>query len=413
MRLPSSAFRGRSGQQTDSAARHSAYLLDYLQKAGFVSTAAALLADAPSIPTHPHSSGRSFALPSSASSSQPRSAVSSSFPLNAQQLPLFNSPSALSPPPLAHGGPSQNEHESPRRRGEGSPVSPLSSQGGDDAYGKNNADTVASTASAASTTSHFGFEALDPGHGDGRAADGASASPAKEGPRSPSKRPAPAAHPLRNVSGSSPNGAASEPRRVPAANVQIDAPTGFLFEWWSVFWDVFRAQAASRRPGAVENGANARSFCQASSAAVDAAMQRQASSMLRAGPAHGHGHVHGHVPNFVGVTAAPPPPQVMRPPPNMQAQHQGPPPDLSLAAPPPNAHGGPAGRQPIPLRTTPLPGRQPPHGHPALAQQGPPPGLPPQHQRAPSAQLSSRVTGRRGAIPCVPRAPPRLPSNTD
>jgi len=30
---------------------------------------------------------------------------------------------------------------------------------------------------------------------------------------------------------------------VPRDPVPIDAPGGFLFEWWSVFWDVFSARA--------------------------------------------------------------------------------------------------------------------------------------------------------------------------
>jgi len=30
---------------------------------------------------------------------------------------------------------------------------------------------------------------------------------------------------------------------VPEEPVPIDAPGGFLFEWWSVFWDVFSARA--------------------------------------------------------------------------------------------------------------------------------------------------------------------------
>ena len=30
---------------------------------------------------------------------------------------------------------------------------------------------------------------------------------------------------------------------VPSDAVPIDAPGGFIFEWWSVFWDVFSARA--------------------------------------------------------------------------------------------------------------------------------------------------------------------------
>ncbi|GAA5929200.1 hypothetical protein JCM3775_006763 [Rhodotorula graminis] len=406
---------------TEQRTQFHAYLLDYLQKAGFISTAAALLADVPSIPTQPLSTGRSFAVPSTTpSSSQPRSAASTSFPRDAHDpnTPFSTSPSALSPAPSGSGPPPPpprgrgDRNPSPQRRRDGSPGSPASSQGGDDGYGgKNNADTVESTASAASTTSHFGFDALDPGHGGGGgggSSGGASASPAKDGARSPSKRLV--APPSRNVSASSSTGAAdsqqphSQPdrvRRIPAAQVQIDAPTGFLFEWWSVFWDVFRAQAAARRPGAVDNGANARSFCQASSAAVDAAMLRR-SSALRPGPTLG-------APGAAAVATSSPAFGLGRMPPNMQAQHQGPPPPLPLVAP---VGAGPAaglgGRQPIPLRTAPLGGRQTvvqqpqaSMSQPQAAQQPSPAQQQQQHGAgagAASARPSSRASGRRGAV---------------
>ncbi|GAA5855780.1 hypothetical protein JCM9279_003318 [Rhodotorula babjevae] len=403
---------------TEQRTQFHAYLLDYLQKAGFISTAAALLADVPSTPTQPLSSGRSFAVPSSATSSQPRSAASASYPRDTHDpnTPFSTSPSALSPLPSASGAPPSrgDDRQSPQRRADGSPAS---SEGGDDAYGsKNNAGTVESTASAASTTSHFGFDALDPGHGGG--GRGATASPAKDAARSPSKRPATGAPPTRNVSASSSTGADSQQpqphaaRRIPAAQVQIDAPTGFLFEWWSVFWDVFRAQAAARRPGAVENGANARSFCQASSAAVDAAMLRR-SSALR--------------PPHLGAPAAASSPQGLgRMPPNMQAQHQGPPPPLPLIAPVgAGAAAGLGGRQPIPLRTTPLARRQSwaqqqPFAQQQQQQQQQQASSQPQaaQQQSPAMQQvpgaaagrpPSRASGRRGAIPPDALADEALP----
>ena len=373
----------------------------------------------PSIPTQPLSTGRSFVVPSSASWSQSRSAASASFPRDTHEpnTPFSTSPSALSPMPSGSGP--------PQRRSDGSPGSPTSSPGGDDAYGsKNNADTVESTASAASTTSHFGFDALDPsqgGGGGGSSSSGTTASPAKDAARSPSKRPTTGAPPSRNVSASS--SSAADPsqqqqhaaRRIPAAQVQIDAPTGFLFEWWSVFWDVFRAQAAARRPGAVENGANARSFCQASSAAVDAAMLRRSSS-LRA-PHLGLGA------SAAGAGAAASSPQGLgRMPPNMQAQHQGPAPPLPLVAPVgAGAAASVGGRQPIPLRTAPLAGRQPWAQQQPFAQQQQQQAQAQQQSQAPtqeqaaqqqspaqqhmggaaSARPPSRASGRRGAIPCV------------
>ncbi|GAA5916224.1 hypothetical protein JCM8208_003912 [Rhodotorula glutinis] len=411
---------------TEQRTQFHAYLLDYLQKAGFISTAAALLADVPSIPTQPLSSGRSFAVPSSSStsSSQLRSAASASFPRDAHDpnTPFSTSPSALSPMPFGSGpGPRRaGDQNSPQRGPDGSPGSPTSSPDGDDAYGsKNNAGTVESTASAASTTSHFGFDALDPSQGGG---GGAMASPAKDaGARSPSKRPTLAAPPSRNASASSSTGADPQQqphsqqqgsaRRIPAAQVQIDAPTGFLFEWWSVFWDVFRAQAAARRPGSVENGANARSFCQASSAAVDAAMMRR-SSALRAPPLGAAAAAAASSSSPMGLG---------RMPPNMQAQHQGPPPPLPLVA--PAAAGlaaGLSGRQPIPLRTAPLGGRLPFMQQqqqqqasvlqPQAAQQQS--SAPQQQQKvlgAASVRPPSRASGRRGAIPPDALADEALP----
>ncbi|GAA6049418.1 hypothetical protein JCM3770_007331 [Rhodotorula araucariae] len=388
--------------ESEQRSQFHAYLLDYLQKAGFLSTAAALLADAPSIPTHPLSSGRSFAVPSSSSSSQPQSATSATFPHLAQQQQhnpvFFTSPSAVSLPSLGPAPPrAGDEHGSPHRRAGGSPVSPLSSHGGDGADGKNSADTVestASTASTASTMSHFGFEALHGDSGDG-------ASPAKgDAPRSPAKRTTGALPSSRHASGSSSGtslaGANKDHlQKIPAARVQIDAPTGFLFEWWAVFWDVFRAQAAARQPGAAENVANARSFCQASSAAVEAAMMRRVDPG-RAPPAPAPAAPVGSVPQRA---AAPPPqmhesayaaslPQTQQ---QMQVPMQMPPLPSPLAAPPiplpppspvaPGGGGGGPARQPIPLRTLPLTG-----------------SAQPQPQRVGSV-LPGRGAARRGALP--------------
>ncbi|SCV72549.1 BQ2448_4086 [Microbotryum intermedium] len=34
-----------------------------------------------------------------------------------------------------------------------------------------------------------------------------------------------------------------DPRTIPQANVQIESPAGFLFEWWTIFYEVFRRRA--------------------------------------------------------------------------------------------------------------------------------------------------------------------------
>ncbi|BGP29611.1 hypothetical protein JCM10296v2_001350 [Rhodotorula toruloides] len=238
-------------EDEDQRLRFHAYLLDYLQKAGFLSTAAALLSDSPSIPTHSPSSGRSYALPRP----RLRQAASGNSSL------FFTSPSALSPLPLV---PPPSQPISPRKDAFGADVGPT------------NADTVESTASTASTATHFGFEGLGRGATDDE--DGAP-SPAKDGsgPGSPSKRTSQANS--RNISGSSTSGEPSS-LRIPAAKVQIETAQGFLYEWWNVFWDVFRAKASAA--GRNANPAAARSFVQASSAAVDVAMQRQANAHAQA-----------------------------------------------------------------------------------------------------------------------------------
>ncbi|BGP05567.1 hypothetical protein OF846_000693 [Rhodotorula toruloides] len=305
-------------EDEDQRLRFHAYLLDYLQKAGFLSTAAALLSDSPSIPTHSPSSGRSYVLPRP----RLRQATSGNSSL------FFTSPSALSPLPL---GPPPSQ-----------PISPRKDTFGADA-GPTNADTVESTASTASTATHFGFDGSGRGATDDE--DGAP-SPAKDasGPGSPSKRTSQANS--RNISGSSTGGEYSA-LRIPAAKVQIETDQGFLYEWWNVFWDVFRAKASAA--GRNANPAAARSFVQASSAAVDVAMQRQANahaqarSQAQAHQAHvqAQAQAQGRRPSF-HAGAQPPPqrrPSVVAQPTYAQDPQQQHPPSQ------PNAP-----RPPIPLR---------------------------------------------------------------
>ncbi|BGP22400.1 transcription regulator [Rhodotorula toruloides] len=301
-------------EDEDQRLRFHAYLLDYLQKAGFLSTAAALLSDSPSIPTHSPTSGRSYVLP------RPRFRRG----ISGNSSLFSTSPSALSPLPL---GPPPSQPISPRKDAFGVDTGPT------------NADTVGSTASTASTATHFGFEGSGRGATDDE--DGA-LSPAKDGggTGSPLKRTSQANS--RNISGSSTSGEPST-LRIPAAKVQIETDQGFLYEWWSVFWDVFRAKATGAARNA--NPAAARSFVQASSAAVDVAMQRQANAHAQAraqAEANQQAQAQGRRPAVHARGPAPPLPQ-RRPSFVVQPSFA---PELQQQPPPqPNAP-----RAPIPLR---------------------------------------------------------------
>ncbi|KAK4705776.1 hypothetical protein P7C70_g439, partial [Phenoliferia sp. Uapishka_3] len=175
------------------------YILDYLQKQGFHSTAAAFLQDAPDTNvqrTTPldratnKGKGRSF-------NEDDQKASSSDFE--------SNSPA----PPRGSSGDDLN-----------SPSGPLGAE---------------STASTNSSLSNFGFGA-----------------PQSNGTSPPQSSP---------ESGH----LALQPR----ALVQIETREGFLYEWWAVFWDVFRAR--SGKGGTPP----ARAFVDVSNATLDAITQRR------------------------------------------------------------------------------------------------------------------------------------------
>ncbi|GAA5943418.1 hypothetical protein JCM10213_005477, partial [Rhodosporidiobolus nylandii] len=220
-----------------------AYILDYLQKSGYHSAASALLSDIPSIPTLPASSGQIYPSRSGSFSSASAGGSSSLHPTPRQKTLFLASPSALSPPSPAQVTPSPTRSTAAGTKEEEDKPTPT------------NADTVGSTSSFASSGtggSHYGFEPLSRRSGDdeGDRGDGAS---------SPRKRPSD-----------------GDGRRLPAAMVPITSEQGFLYEWWTVFWDVFRARASLSTAGPHNGGsAAARSFVEASSAAVDLARQRE------------------------------------------------------------------------------------------------------------------------------------------
>ena len=56
---------------------------------------------------------------------------------------------------------------------------------------------------------------------------------------------------------------------LPRASVQIETREGFLFEWWAVFWDVFRARSGKG------GTPSARTFVDVSNATIDAIAQRR------------------------------------------------------------------------------------------------------------------------------------------
>ncbi|GAA6042814.1 hypothetical protein JCM8097_004440 [Rhodosporidiobolus ruineniae] len=269
-------------EETEERTLFHSYLLDYLQRAGYYSTAAALLSDIPSLPTNP---SRSYPSSSASSSSAPPA-----------QNPLFlASPAALSPqklpvsPTHPHGLAGHSPTPSPTRA-----TAQGGSSGNPSGTSPQNADTVGSTTSSMSSggASHYGFDPLrGPGEegeeGDGRA----------EGKR---------------VTGGG-------RRRIPGAVVPVESEQGFLYEWWSVFWDVYRAKS-NRLGGGFNTAAAARSFVEASSAAVDLAMQRQ-------GPPR--------------QPFLPPPPQQQQ---QQQQQQQYPPQPRQVGPTPPTSH------QPIRLR---------------------------------------------------------------
>ncbi|GAA5864665.1 hypothetical protein JCM1840_002195 [Sporobolomyces johnsonii] len=324
-------------EETDQRTLFHSYILDYLQKTGFHSAAAAFLADVPSTPTHPLTSGRYFPSSSDKPLTSPTFPSSSTQPTspNAAVGPggsLGRSPSTAQPPPLFRRSPSTS-----------SPVSPTDHE-------PPNHSTVGSTTSSSSTSggTTFGFE-RNKGKGE---TDDEGVSPGEEG---------------RGAPGQKKDGEAEKEHArgrgevVPAAQVQIGTEQGFLYEWWTVFWDVFRAKAGKGGSTA------ARLFVETSSAAAELALRREA----LAEAARGAGA--GTVPRGLAVGGV-----MMRQQPAPQSSEA-----VGMGAgPQPVMLGPPGSRQPIPLRQN-------------ISPSGPQPEL--QLQRPPAAQ-------RRPSIAVMQRA---------
>lgn len=83
--------------------------------------------------------------------------------------------------------------------------------------------------------------------------------PSPSGHRNPSNRPYPNRLEDHHSQGSSPDFDSSSL----ATSLQIETPTGFLFDWWSVFWDVL--QARNGKGPAL----SAKAFTEATNAAVE------------------------------------------------------------------------------------------------------------------------------------------------
>ena len=159
---------------------NSSYVLDYLQRAGFLSTAAAFLSENPSISLHSADSGRVFPSNSSKNASSsirsyttsPTSISNPSSRTSPTSLPLFRSESGSSP------------------------ISPTQQDA-------QNHSTVESTSST-SSTSTFGFERTK-----GNGTDDEFPSPGDE-KREETK--------------------ANRQRTIPAANVEYEVESGYLYE---------------------------------------------------------------------------------------------------------------------------------------------------------------------------------------
>ncbi|GAA5924231.1 LisH domain-containing protein [Sporobolomyces koalae] len=187
---------GSSSSQTTTLF-HS-YILDYLQRAGFLTTAAAFLSEKPDVSTFPLESGRHYPARSRRDSSSMRAAASN-----------LASPAGLTIP-VSHKSPIS----APLFRSESgsSPVSP-------NQQGVSNHSTVESTTSSNSTTSHFGF-------------DGANSAVGGD-----DERPSPGDEFKRD---SEPELALDD--TIPAAAVEHEVEAGFLYEWFHVFHDVHSAR---------------------------------------------------------------------------------------------------------------------------------------------------------------------------
>ncbi|GAA5966004.1 hypothetical protein JCM3765_006535, partial [Sporobolomyces pararoseus] len=195
------------GQQQSRASNESAisstsiaifhtYVLDYLQKAGFHTTAAAFLSESPGVFTHPLSTSRSYPSKSMSKSQNAASSSLSTSPTSASHSQTRNSPSSM---PLF------------RAESNSSPASPSQ-------HDVSNHSTIESTSST-STTSHFGFDQTKSDQG----MDDELLSPGED---------------KKHISDRM-NG---DRGLIPAADVEHEVESGFLYEWFHVFYDVHSAR---------------------------------------------------------------------------------------------------------------------------------------------------------------------------
>ncbi|ORY90675.1 hypothetical protein BCR35DRAFT_349622 [Leucosporidium creatinivorum] len=191
------------------------YILDYLQKNGYHRAAHAFLRDVPDTPIQPLQPGQVH----------PASTASGKGKGRAQPQEEDGSGAAPSRRGGAEGDLDLSSPNGPSKTDDSPRDGPLSAGAGNGGE---------STTSTNSSMTHFGFNS----NGGGAAGAGELDSPM------------------------------FDPRSLPNAAVQIETPQGFLYEWWNVFWDVFRAKAG--KGGTI----SARSFVEASQQAVDLGLRR-------------------------------------------------------------------------------------------------------------------------------------------
>ncbi|KWU44620.1 hypothetical protein RHOSPDRAFT_33698 [Rhodotorula sp. JG-1b] len=208
---PTSPLKPNSAKLESAERSFHTYLFDYLTRAGFHSAASAFLAEAGPVENHDPRTGQPLfaASANSTSSEQPRASA------DAGQFaphPTFENGGQAYPPDYSTFSPrlatGRNVHGQP-----------------DDG----------ATPSSATTASHFGFNG----------------------------------EPRRDSESGSWGTPSSRNSLLPGHPPQ-DSDRGFLYDWFSVFWDVYSAQARSATPVA-----GGRSFVRASSAAVEMAMRQQ------------------------------------------------------------------------------------------------------------------------------------------
>ncbi|GAA5998236.1 hypothetical protein JCM5350_005093, partial [Sporobolomyces pararoseus] len=172
------------------------YVLDYLQKAGFHTTAAAFLSESPGVFTHPLSASRSYPSKSTSQTRKPAASPLSTSPTSASHPQTRNSPSSM---PLF------------RAESGSSPTSPSQ-------HDASNHSTIESTSST-STTSHYGFDQTKSDQG----MEDELPSPGEDKKRNSDRR-------------------SGDRGLIPAADVEHEVESGFLYEWFHVFYDVHSAR---------------------------------------------------------------------------------------------------------------------------------------------------------------------------